>query len=204
MLLAVRSRVITFLSTFTSLAIALSYGQSVNVTLKLVNQDGKAETKFTIRRFTDEKGKNHKDSFKGLRALSLPTGRYEVSIDSPKGGIATNVAVGYPETLILIDCERSNINVERLGPRITEGKILGLPGPGSYWLRIVPLFEHYGMTQIAEVHAGGEFTLYQMHDGIHLAIILKEEKIVGVSQFSVSLFKSQPLVLKLSTISTPK
>ncbi len=163
------------------------------VTLKLVKKDGSSATTYTLRSFRSARGEEYKHLFKGLVAEGIPLGRYDVELATSARTTRATITVGFPVQLVVIDCEPFCC-IERNGPRITNGKVVGLRNPAKYWIRVVTLFSDYGSTQVSEIRDDGTFTLYQLRDGRYLAIVLNEGKIIGIPEFSISLAKDNILL----------
>ena len=140
-----------------------------------------------------------------MRAEGIPSGRYDIRVESPKShkiGTLATVSVGFPETLIVLNCE-SWKRIERYGPNVgvpsTDGKVIGVANQqGPLWIRVVPLFSARSNTQIAEVRSNGSFTLFQVEEGRHLAIVLKDDIIIGTKEFNVVTATFDKILIDLS------
>ena len=165
---------------------ALAYAGDANVSLKLVRRNGKPDSACTIESFKAKTGREFTNAFKKLRAKGIPYGTYDLVTKTADGRKYSGFGVAHPETFIVVDCE-PELRVERSGSREIRGKIRGLESQAGYWVRVVQLFESRGVTEAAEVNSDGTFKVYDLENGRHLAILLKDEKIIQMTEFVIAL-----------------
>lgn len=205
--------------TFLALAATALPQTEGNVTILVVDEEGRAIPFMVGKTVAVRGGVEISSHFDGLRGTHIPYGTYDVNLlrtplNSQSGLIERRIDVKQPDAFYIVVAPRIplppwNIGDSELRTNYYEvrGQVQPFAGAGSepMWIRLVPILAS-GPTIDVEVNSSGEFHIYQVLSGKYaiagryLALIILGGKIIDTQEITFELSPTglQRILLKLS------